>query len=389
MKRVLTVVVVLSMSLLGIGLRSAPSFAGEAVTCGATVTTNTTLHRDLVNCPGNGIVIGADDITLDLNGHTIDGDGVLSDCPPENVDFCDLGVDNTAGHTGVTVKGGSISDFTHGVLDEGSNNVLRGLSVSNSFGSGIALLNAQNDRVTGSFLHDNGLTQEAQGVIVFFGSGNQVDGNLLSNNGDTGVFLRASDDNRVTNNSLVGNRNAGVATTGGIGNQVSSNHIAGSQFLGIVIDGDHNLVKNNQMSLPTGCPDACSFGISFEGGTGNLLTGNVINGGDYGIRVDAFTADVDGTQIRDNVVRASGIDGIVIDLEHPGPVLDTLVVGNSVAGAGVDGIQVNSASTTITHNVANHNGNLGIEAVPGVTDGGGNHAAGNGNPLQCTNVKCS
>lgn len=30
-----------------------------------------------------------------------------------------------------------------------------------------------------------------------------------------------------------------------------------------------------------------------------------------------------------------------------------------------------------------------LEAVPGVTDGGGNRARGNGNPAQCTNVACS
>jgi len=33
-------------------------------------------------------------------------------------------------------------------------------------------------------------------------------------------------------------------------------------------------------------------------------------------------------------------------------------------------------------------GDLGIEAVPGVTDGGGNHAAANGNPAQCVNLAC-
>lgn len=30
------------------------------------------------------------------------------------------------------------------------------------------------------------------------------------------------------------------------------------------------------------------------------------------------------------------------------------------------------------------NGNLGIETVPQVTDGGGNHAFANGNPLPCS-----
>jgi hypothetical protein len=49
---------------------------------------------------------------------------------------------------------------------------------------------------------------------------------------------------------------------------------------------------------------------------------------------------------------------------------------------------VESASTTLTRNLAVHNGDLGIEAVPGVTDGGGNRAAGNGNPAQCTNIDC-
>ena len=43
---------------------------------------------------------------------------------------------------------------------------------------------------------------------------------------------------------------------------------------------------------------------------------------------------------------------------------------------------------TIARNKAIHNGDLGIEAVPGVTDGGGNKASANGNPAQCINVSC-
>jgi hypothetical protein len=42
------------------------------VSCGDTITADTTLDSDLVDCPNNGIVIGADDITLDLNGHMIE-----------------------------------------------------------------------------------------------------------------------------------------------------------------------------------------------------------------------------------------------------------------------------------------------------------------------------
>jgi hypothetical protein len=75
--------------------------------CGDTITTDTTLHKNLVDCPNNGIVIGADKITLDLNGHLIDGDGTpTSGCENEK-EFCDVGVVNER-HGGVTVMHGSI-----------------------------------------------------------------------------------------------------------------------------------------------------------------------------------------------------------------------------------------------------------------------------------------
>jgi hypothetical protein len=32
---------------------------------------------------------------------------------------------------------------------------------------------------------------------------------------------------------------------------------------------------------------------------------------------------------------------------------------------------------------------MGIAAVPGTHDGGGNRAAGNGNPAQCLNIVCT
>src|SRR3954447_269638 len=40
---------------------------------GGTVTRNTTLTADLTCPSGNGLVIGADGITIDLHGHTITG----------------------------------------------------------------------------------------------------------------------------------------------------------------------------------------------------------------------------------------------------------------------------------------------------------------------------
>jgi len=68
---------------------------------------------------------------------------------------------------------------------------------------------------------------------------------------------------------------------------------------------------------------------------------------------------------------------------------DTVLERNLAIRAGDDGIDVESSETTLTRNRAYRNQDLGIEAVPGVRDGGGNRAGGNGNPAQCTNVVCS
>ena len=77
-------------------------------------------------------------------------------------------------------------------------------------------------------------------------------------------------------------------------------------------------------------------------------------------------------------------DGILIDSGARG----TVVEHNTAVRNGDDGIDVNVPATTLTHNSANRNHDLGIEAVRGVIDGGGNRAAGNGDPTQCTNIDC-
>src|SRR6476646_8090617 len=46
------------------------------VSCGQVLTEDTTLTRDLVGCVGDGLIIGAPGVTLNLNGHSLGGMGV-------------------------------------------------------------------------------------------------------------------------------------------------------------------------------------------------------------------------------------------------------------------------------------------------------------------------
>src|SRR5687768_3995804 len=79
--------------------------AATHVQCGDVITQDTTLDSDLVDCPGDGVVIGASDITLDLAGHTIDGTGPGA---------AGHGVRN-AGADNVTVTNGRIQQFQRAV----------------------------------------------------------------------------------------------------------------------------------------------------------------------------------------------------------------------------------------------------------------------------------
>ena len=355
------------------------------VGCGATITTDTTLHRDLVDCPNNGILIGADGITLDLNGHRIAGDGAFAqDCPPGMP--CDAGIVSLA-RSRLTVKNGSITDFGVGILlDGGRNNSLRRLSVDRNYFDGLQAVGSAQLTATGNAITRNGVDPHFAGMAMFGLSGALIMNNRLSGNGDQGLFLSdSSNRNRVVGNTFSGDTESGMGVDGN-GNNISGNRIAGG---GIILAGDDNILRNNYVVDPPVCEDGCGIGISFEDGAGNVIEQNVVVRAPMrGIRIDAYGPAVANNTVRRNIVRDAGVDGIGINLDHVGPVTGTLVEQNFVTGSGDDGIDVESPSTTLRGNVAVHNGDLGVEAVSGVADGGGNQAYANGNPLQCTNIGC-
>lgn len=389
-RRSFAVVTVLAMSMFGVTYAGPSAAAGaEAATpvvCGATITADTTLHRDLVDCADNGLVIGADNVTLNLNGHTIDGNESLVDPCPES---CDVGVDNTAGHAGLIIKGGSIEGFAVGVLVIGADaNQLRHLAVSRNFYSGVIIADSTDSLVQGCSVTENGLTTDQAGMDLFTSHGIVIRGNTISRNGDIGIQAGgAGDRNRIVNNVISDNPEAGIGLDG-TANVLSGNRVQRNGD-GIDVGGDDNVVTGNLVTDAVGCPDGCGYGISFEGGANNLIADNVVARARVaGIRVDAYGGFAIGTVVRGNLVRAAGVDGIAINPDQVGPVTDTLLSRNVTLGAGDDGIDVQSPSTALSRNIANSNGDLGIEAVPGVHDSGGNHANNNNNPLQCINVDC-
>ena len=398
---------IVALAVAGLMAFGASQASASPVDCGDTITTDTKLHRDLVNCPNNGIVIGANNITLDLNGYTIDGDDELVDpCPAD--EFCDVGVVND-GHNGVTIEGGRVREFDVGVFVVGArDNRLRNLCASANSFAGVNVGESTDSRITKSSFANNGTS----GIVLFDSPDNRIERNSVTRNGHASVFLIGSDHNRIEKNVLDHNGD-GIEVHESARNHFRKNRISHSQGPAIdLADGaTRNRVEKNQITangdgittfearrnLITrntitgtgffGDPDSGGFGIIFDGADRNVVQKNSITGG-RGQAIFVTSLDSQGTSDRNvvsrNIVNSKLSDGILV----AGGATLTLIKRNTANRNGDDGIDVNAAGTKLTRNTANRNHDLGIEAVAGVIDGGGNKAQGNGNPAQCTNVAC-
>ena len=376
--------VLVAVAVVGATAASGGRALASQVGCGERITTDTTLQQDLVNCPNHGIVIAADGITLDLNGHLVDGDGTpAADCD-QRKEPCDFGVFND-GHDGVTVMHGSVREFAVGVLfgtasgRARDNRVLDVSATRNQFaglgifsqvrglvrnssgdgsldreGSGLQLGDANHVRIlNNSFRHN-----AHGGLIIFESSRNVIRGNLFSRNDDEGILMEGGERFRVTRNRFVQN-GGGISLGPGSRNVIADNRISGGHDGVRVEKGHDNLVADNQVVGTRHVGITLGIHDPFIGGAHNV--------------------------VRRNLVRDSRVDGFVVVKKDT----NSLLSGNIAKGAGDDGFDVDSRSAKLTGNRALRNADLGIEAVFGVIDGGGNVARSNGDPRECMIIVCS
>jgi parallel beta-helix repeat protein len=355
-------------------LTDSPAIASH-LSCGDTITTDATLDSDLVDCPNNGIVIGADDITLDLNGRTVSGDGEpFRPCPEE--EFCDVGVLND-GHDGVTVRKGSVGQFGIGVFvgRARQNRVLRISSSRNAFFGFIVAASARS--LVRNSSGSRNLAPEGDGMGLFGSHGIRIVGNSFQDN-PLGLHVEDSPRNLIRGNEFSGNR-LGILMEADR-NQVRRNRSV-RDGAGILVFGSRNVIAGNRYSRNKG-------GIGIEDGRRNLVTRNVVvDPGRVGIRLgleEPRPAGGANNVVRRNLVRASGGDGFFIASKDN----HSRLTRNVAVGSNDDGFDIESRSAKLTGNRAVRNADLGIEARRGVIDGGGNRAHGNGDSRQCRHVVC-
>lgn len=248
---------------------AAPSTA--QVGCGAVLTSNTQLTADLSCGAGDALVVGADNIVVDLNGHTISGPG--SFVPGAGV--------RIAFHREATVRGGTIRGFSEGVvLDTASANHVTNLV----------------------------LTTNLRGVNLAISTENLIERNRISGSGLDGIRLGLSSRNRVTGNVLADNVfGIGVADQSNF-NLINRNTVLRTREFGISMfsDSDRNVVSRNTVS------DGVTDGITATLGSDNTLfhRNRVSRQGRDGILVDASGT---GSVFLENTASYNSDDGIDVD----------------------------------------------------------------------------
>jgi parallel beta-helix repeat protein len=368
--------------------------AAAPVHCGDTITADTTLHHNLVNCPNNGILIGADNVTLDLNYHTIDGDGTpAAGCDPDT-EFCDGGVISD-GHDAVTVVHGAVREFDIGVfVGRASHSRVLGISSSTNRFTGLGFFRDTRSLIRNSSGSGSGAPAEEDSAGMFLVQSHhvRVRGSSVRNNGNRGIIVIDSTDNLIKGNRTSRNR-AGIILDGSDRNQVRRNRSVRDGD-GIVLrvelatdeNSNRNVIARNRIAHVIQRQGTDGQGIEVTPpGNRNVIARNSVRDTDNrGIDVGSPHKPSVGTVVRRNHIRGTGKAGLHV---NPGA-KHTLLRRNRASHSGDDGFDVEGRTTKLTKNRAVRNADLGIEAVRGVIDGGGNKASHNGDPRQCINIVC-
>lgn len=319
------------------------------------------LTQDLVVPSGStGIDINANDVTLDLNGHTISTAGsgslvVATDvgnvritngqlsggaygidysCSPAST-TCAVQVDHlflknqTVGAIAITA---TTSSGTAVVED----NDITG-STASGYGSGIRLQNIWNGRVERNFVDhadDYGIYLTGCRHMIVAHNSAVSNGDLTT--GGAGIYLTASYHTEVSHNLSTENVDYGIYVSGN-GNTIAHNNCSASQSngAGIQVSGEGNDVNHN-----TACGQY--IGIYLNGADEGSVERNTVNDNSYGIEL--YLSDRNAVDW--NVAARNSVCPIQLNDSD-----DNVLTFNRTprsAACGTNGISIDGASTGST-----------------------------------------
>ena len=319
-----------------------PGIARAAACFGPPITTSVTLSSDITDCADNGIEVGANGLTINLNGRTVDGDdddedsGILID-----------------GFNGTKIVGpGTIQQFGSGIfgIDTNKTNISNVTVTDNvdPLTGGIVVTRndiAKDDRSEDTVVKDSTITlNEGTGILIHRSSiGSRITGNDVEDNGGDGIALGgAGDELDLEDGTVLDADEENIAVHQAL---VDDNDVTGNGVTGIVItaEGANNNVITNNTASGNGSPDLHvgsadtghehregddpgGHGIKVAGDFAGLtITGNTANDNGPGAACSErngagiFVAgDGSGIKVNNNTTDDNALSGVFVAGEHSG-----------------------------------------------------------------------
>jgi hypothetical protein len=324
-------------------LLAVPASAAPSPQCGDTLTASAKLTSDLT-CVGTALTVSipaaGGHITVNLNGHTITGNGFGT-----GIETLDASSDPASS---IEVVGGSITGFVSGLISNNANS------------AGPHNLTVRRVKVS------NTMQWSARGVSGQY----LIQDSTFTNAGFGGV--RSSGHLIITNSKFVNSQLNSASS--------STSKVYTSTFTGA---GMYFGSQSNITAVGNTLTD-CTYAIDLGDPVAASVQGNQITRCKVGIRLDQPFGPV---TVEGNQVTSSTEDGMQIATEMGSDPIT--IAGNTFSKSVRHGLSGTAgSSTTIVANTAEKNGALGI-SVTGATDGGGNIGRKNTDTRQCVGVVCS
>jgi hypothetical protein len=366
MKRVISKLSLLVTAAALVPFVAATQAEATAVTCGATLTTNSVLTHNLT-CPGAGVTL-APNVTLNLHGHTLRGSGSA------------VGV--TAAATGTDViKNGRLTNWGAAIVGQ-----FRDPEDPPGPTTGKVVVSHMQIDHNASGVDASSADIGATPASAFQVTDSKFSNNLTAIGGLTAIVSVARSSIHDNQRGIDLDSSSLTATR----LQLYRNEIAV-----ICVEAScsltNSVLRNNQTGVQPGFIG--SFTLS-----GSLITGSDVayNGSGFflthTVTRNVFLRNTTAVSISQggqgtvgrNVFVANGAALTVADASADTP----LTLTRNVLVHNGDAITIDDATgISVGHNLATHNSGWGIR-VPNATDLGGNHAHHNGNSPQCVGVVC-
>ena len=313
---------------------------------GDIITENYTFHEDIICPTGHGLIIGADGITIDGNGYTLDGVS-LGSCDSFGIQRS--GIYNP-GYDDVVIKNLEIKNFCNGICigydeDEGGiayRNVIENCEVHHNGDAnggdtsthGIKMTYASNCVLSNNMIHDNtgngdSCESGGNGIFLYGGGYNIITNNDVYNNKKGGIFTKMkSSYNTVTDNRVTGNGQGGIILRCKLSRffMIEGNVVTNNTGSGIYVGGGGNTLMYNTVTDNTGGSayhdDASvpnGIRISREAHDTSLISNTVTGNYDVDIYVkEGLTGTADYNNIYNTALNFEEVQGLKMTLGGSG-----------------------------------------------------------------------